>query len=249
MISYAGIPLNVATDEVAAWVSINIPVESVVEFAPRLSPGPGLAGVPFAPPLPPGPVRVGRLHWPVGASRFAVGHYVVSTPRLDAIRNAVYPSATGYVAGDLVLDGGNGPKVTAPMWLLPPRPLAQVGDAPGMWLLTLVDERYFWWRKATSVAAQATWEDLYAAVGTALGVTITVDTIPAAYLAPPADLAGRYAALPVLLDGIAASVGQRIVRHFAGYVTAQNAGSARTSWLASRTTHAARVLAGGTVQV
>lgn len=247
MMSFAGVDLCASTPEVAAWVATNIPPEEAIPFPPRLTPGAGLGGLPWTPPRPPGPVRVGRLSWPWGASRFAVGHYLTTSDDLDDIREVVYPTSTTLAAGDLVLDGDDGVSVTAPMWMLPPRPLAQVGGETGLWLLTLVDHRYYWWQQSASVAAQSSWSALYSAIGTALGVTITPDTIDADYLAPPADLCGRYVALPPLLDGVAACVGQRVVRAFDGTVTTQNPGTARTSWEASRSTYSGRVLAGGTV--
>ena len=245
MISYAGTVLRQATEEVATWIATNIPPEEVFEFAPCYSAGPGLENVPFTPPRLPGPVRVGKLHWPWGAQRFAVGHYLTTSTDLVAIRNAVYPSGTGYQPAALVLDGANGLAVTTPLWMLPPRPLAQVGGDPGMWLLTLVDDRFFWRFRAADVTAQSTWTGLYAAVGTALGVDIVVDDVPSAYLTPPADMMSAYHNLPAFLDGIALSVGQRIVRAFDGTVVAQNVTSARTSWQAQRETYRGRVLAGG----
>jgi hypothetical protein len=222
------------------------PPEEVCEFAPRFVPGVGLGSLPWVAPRPPGPVRVGKLYWPWGAQRPAVGHYLTTTDDLTTIREAVYPTTTTVVTGDLVLDDGTA-SVTAPLWMLPPRPLGQVGSDNGLWLLTLVDDRFWWWTKAATVAAQSTWAALYEEIEDALGVTITVDTVPAAYLTPPADLAGRYAALPVLLDAVAASVGQRVVRAFDGTVTAQNPTTARTSWEASQAAYAGSVLAGGSL--
>ena len=248
MMSFAGVNLGVATAEIAAWIATNIPPEEAIPFVPRILPGVGLENVPWTPPVTaPQLVKVGRLFWPWGASRFAYGHYLTTSDDLDDIRTVVYPTSTTLAAADLVLDGDDAVSVTAPMWMLPPRPLAQVGSETGLWLLTLVDHRYYWWQQAATIAAQSTWANMYSAIGTALGVTITPDTIDADYLTPPADLAGRYVAIPALLDGVAASVGQRIVRAFDGTVIAQNVTAARTSWEAERVTYTARVLAGGTV--
>lgn len=245
MISYAGVPLRTATTEVALWVEQNISLADVIEFAPRYTPGAGLESVPFVPHRPAGPVRLGRLTWPVGAQRFAIGHYLCTSADLDRIRNVVYSNGLGYQAGELILDSGDGAKVETDLWMLPPRPLGGVGDPPELWLLTLVDDRYWWWFRGASIGAQSSWTNLYLAIGQGIGTTITVETIPAAYLAPPDDLLSRYRALPVLLDGVASSLGQRIVRSFDGTVTAQNPTSARTSWEAEQTTYAARRMAGG----
>lgn len=247
MIAYAGVSLGVATVEVAAWVEQNLSVADVVEFAPRTTPGLGLLAVPWCAPRPPGPVRPGRLYWPWGAQRYAVGHYLTTSDDLATIRDVVYPG-DGYEPADLVLDDET-TSVTAEMWMLPPRPLGQVGEDTGLWLLTLVDERFFWWQQAAAIEAQVSWTALYGAIGTALGAVITVDTIVGAFLTPPESLASTYHALPVLLDAVAASVGQRIVRGYDGSVTAQNAASARTSWETERDTYAASVLAGGSLNL
>ncbi len=113
---------------------------------------------------------------------------------------------------------------------LPPRPLTQTPDGPNLWLLTLVDDRYFWWFKGAVLSITAgttTWSQLYADLATALGVTIDVDTIPSAYLKPDADLALSYESLPTILDVVSFSVGQRIVRQLDGTVRAWNAAAAR----------------------
>lgn len=245
MISYAGVSLGMPTAEVAAWIGANITPEDCYQFGPRYLPGVGLDSVPFRPLMPPGPTHVGRLHWPWSASRFATASYVVSTEDVDAIRAYCY-QANGLRGAPLVIaEEGGGLTIEGDMWMLPPRPLAQIGSDPGMWLLTLVDDRWRWWWVANSIAAQSTWADLYAAIGTALGVTINVDTVASAYLTPPSELAANYPALPLLLDAVASSVGQRITRDFDGTVKAVNATSARTLWQASAATYASRILAGG----
>lgn len=249
MITYAGQYLASPTSEIAAWVGANIPPDEVFPFAPRYSPSLGLASVPFRAHLPPGPVRVGRLHYPWGASRFAVGHFLVDSGTLGAIRAYCQNDSASYRAAPLVLDGGDGVSITTDLWMLPARPLAQINNEPGLWLLTLVDERYFWWLTAASVSAQSTWALLYAAIGTALGVTIEAETVASAYLTPPAELAGSYPALPLLLDAVATSVGHRIVRLWDGTIKAQSATTARASWLLQQQTYGTRLMAGGSLAI
>lgn len=245
MISYAGVPLGVPTEEVAAWIGANITPEDCYQFGPRYQPGIGLDAIPFRPLLPPGPTHIGRLHWPWGASRFATACYVVSTEDLATIRTYCY-QASGLRGAPLVIsEDGGGLFVEGDMWMLPPRPLAQIGNDPGMWLLPLVDDRWRWWWVASTITAQSTWAALYAAIGTALGITIEADTVAASYLTPPTELAASHSALPLLLDAVAFSVGQRITRDYDGTVKATNATSARTLWQASAATYASRILAGG----
>jgi len=245
MISYAGVPLGVATPEVAAWVAGNIDPQDCYCFGPRYTPGVGLESMPMSPHLPPGPVHVGRLHWPWGASRFATASYVVSTPDLDAIRAQCYRTSGLTGAALKIEEGDGGITVEADMWMLPPRPLAQIGSDPGLWLMSLVDDRWRWWWVASTIGEESTWADLYDTIGTALGVTITPDTVSDDYLTPPTDLAVNYPALPVLLDAVAGSVGQRITRGFDGTVRAIGHGTARTQWQAAAALYAGRLLAGG----
>lgn len=245
MISYAGVPLGVASPEVALWVASNIDPQECYQFGPRYLPGIGLDAMPMLPMLPPGPVQVGRLHWPQGASRFATASYVLSTEDLAAIRSQVY-EGSGLVGAPLVIsEDGGGLQVEADMWMLPPRPLAQIGSESGLWLLSLADDRWRWWWVASTIGTESTWADLYDAIGTALGVTITADAVASAYLNPPSDLSANYPALPILLDAVATSVGQRVTRAFDGTVRAINAATARSQWQASAATYAARLLAGG----
>lgn len=250
MLSYAGVYLGAPTAEVAAWVATNVSVEDCFTFAPRYGPGAGFGSdPPYRPEPPPGPVRVGRFFYPWGASRFATAHYVVDTPSLQEIRAYCYPDAGTIRAAPLVLDDGAGASVTTDLWMLPPRPLSRIADDPGLWLLTLVDERWYWWWRAATVAAAATWADLYTAIGTAIGVTIEAEAVDAAYLTPPASLTAYYPALPILLDAVAASVGQRVVRTFAGKIKTQSAAKARESWELQRDTFAERKIAGGGLEV
>jgi len=249
MISYAGVPLGHPTPEIAAWVAQNVSTEDCFPFAPLNDQGLGLEQLPYRPQTPPAPVRVGRLYWPWGASRFATAHYLCTDADLARVRAYCYPTADGMREAPLVIDTGNGQSVTATMWMLPPRPLAAVTPGHELWLLTLVDDRWRWWWRAASVAGQSTWAALYSAIGTALGVTITADAVPAAYLTPPPEMAASYAALPLLLDAVAMSVGQRVVRGFDGSVRAISPAAGRALWLAQAEAYAGRMLAGGEIQV
>lgn len=232
MISYAGVNLCDVDDATSAWVTKHTdPSWSWVFEERTFWPGQSLVSYGNRPPAPVGPLEPGTLEWPWGACRFAVGHFLATDPQLATIRQTVYPGGTGYASAPLVLDDGVG-SVTATLYLLPPRPLTYPQDTEQLWLLTLVDQRYFWWFKAATVAVSAgstTWAQLYSSIGTALGVTITPDTISASYLKPPSAFAVNYQALPILLDAVALSVGQRVVCGLDGTVTTQNALTAKAS--------------------
>jgi hypothetical protein len=219
-VSYCGVPLAFPAPALVDWADRLLPFAPGVEQAPRAWPGPRQSAA--ALPGPPGPpaARPCRLFWPAGASRFAQAHLLATDAQLASVRAWVYGGG-GYRPGDLVMDDGTR-SITTSLYLLPPRPLAQAGSG-GLWLLPLVDERFYWWQRTADVAVTAgttTWAQLFAAVGAALGVSISVPAIPAAYLTPPAGLAGRYEALPPLLDAAAFAVGLRITRSLGGTVEA-----------------------------
>lgn len=203
-------------------------------------------------------VKLGRLYWPRNASQYAIGRFLATEPELDLIRRKAYqPDSRGVVPLDLVIDDGTN-SITTELYMLPPRPIFQwdgdpatrsgeVDTSTNLYLLTLVDERYWWWRKsaAITVSSGQSWETLYTAIGAALGITITVDTIPEAYMSPSQDLTSKYDFLPTLLDAVAYSVGQRICRTLDGDVLAQNAEDGRLAAQSLWETLASDTMAGG----
>ncbi len=228
---YASVELPLCTPEFAAWCEAYIsPALIWGEFSRRWWPGPGLSHL-GSQALPwPGKVRLGSLRWPVGASRWAVAHYLATGDDVEQIRRRAYAGGV-YRACTLEQDDEDGGKVKTGLWLLPARPLAQLGlpEEEG-YLLTLVDDRFWWWERAavtTIEPEETTWEDLYEQIADGLEITITVDEIPSAYLFPAASLSTDYEALPLLLDAVAQSVGQRIVRDTDGTVRAMSVASAR----------------------
>lgn len=246
MISYAGIDLLFSTERVREWVRTNIDPAELLQFGVRHWPGRNLTHIPFKPPDLPKKIELDVLHWPTSASRFAVGWYVVDQGTLDLIRTEVYgANGLGYAAKNLIIDDGYD-DLTASLWMLPATPLQAIGE-DGLYLLTLVDERYFWWNQAAAITVTentTTWTQLYAAIAAALGVSITVDAIDADYLKPPASAGTKYEALPLLLDAVAYATGRRIVRQFDGTIRAWSP----TNALAQEITSLAAVedkLAGG----
>lgn len=243
MITYGGVALEIPRDTFRAELASNFSLAELVEFQ-----SPEWTGLPGGWKHPDFKgqrnVRLGRLSWPRGASKWAVGHFLVHASKLEIIRRAAYTgtnNSAGVLPLPLVLADSNDDadlkKITTDLYMLPPRPLLQWDtleqpDPGAMYLLTLVDARFWWWSKGAEIAITertTTWEQLYAAIGTALGVTITVDAIPASYQYPPVDLQCRYDYLPLLLDAVAFSVGQRIVRQLDGTVHAVNASNAWTT--------------------
>jgi hypothetical protein len=241
-LSYAGVTLPIPTQEAVAWVEANLSLADVLEFSRLHWPSFGLSYLAFPGSLPDRPIQVGRLWWPRGASRWAMGHWLVDHNTLEQIRQNT--ESTTYTAQPLLMTWVNArtqvevARISPNLFMLPARPLSQIAGFNGLHLLTLVDDRFFWWQRSTGnlsiTEGTTTWEDLYALLGTALGVTITVDPIPAAYLKPSFFLGLSYAYTPVVLDAVAYNVGQRLTRALDGSVRARNPVNAALDLAANR---------------
>ncbi len=229
-LTYGGVPLCVATPDIAAWIELSISVRDALQW--RLADWP--VAVPtrrfWQFPTSLRSVKVGQLFWPTGAARWAQGHFLIWDRYLPRLRQQVYRGANQYEALPLVMDDAAGGRVAADLYLLPPRPLAQLGRDEELYLITLVDERFFWWEKAADIPVDAgttTWSELLGLIAAALGISLDVDPISANYLYPAAGYAAHYEYLPPLLDACCWSVGQRFVRRQDGTCLSQNPASAK----------------------
>lgn len=247
MITLGRIPLLLADTQgvLQAWLDRNFPFEDIRDQAESVSlctnrpqsrsgyaPATGLPLPNY--PDPPRP-KLNSLYWPTGASRWARGYFLSTTGDKNQIVDSGYAN---HFTGQLTMtDETNSLAVTCQVHVLPPRPLppglltTQEGYS-GLWLIPVVDDRYFWQYRNTGnlvVTNSSTWSDLYSALGTALGVTITADTVSANYFRPDIqELTRRYENAAVLLDAVAHSCGHRIVRKLDGTVHAINAASSLT---------------------
>src|ERR1051326_2365870 len=154
-LTYGGVTLCYATPKLSAWVERNISFADLVEFSAAHWPGTDRLSWSFAAPGPYPKVELGKLYWPRDASRFACGHFLVTDKKLEILRRQVYSAGVnGYGAQDLVMTSG-GDTITAKMFMLPPRPLSQFlgfsNTRNGLYLLTLVDERFFWWQQSAAI--------------------------------------------------------------------------------------------------
>jgi hypothetical protein len=203
------------------------------------------------PPLP----RLNTLYWPTGATRWAHGYFLATKATKERIVNKL-KSDSNTIAGSLGfgddLDGSTDtPTQFIDMYLLPPRPMSSVGGNDDLWLLPLVDVRYFWQYLSfgdNAVTTSTTWASLFSTLSTQLGVTVTVDSsVEAAYLKPdPIDFSRRFDNAALLLDAAAWSVGRRIVRNIDGTVVCQSR-SAATAKLNQNRGRKWQLIAGGTI--
>lgn len=193
-----------------------------------------------ADPTPPVP-EINRLVWPTGASRCATFHTLVDDDRLTDLRAAVDADTTV----ELAMDTATG-SITTDLYLTDVKPLCQITGRTQLYLVSLADQRYFWrWKTGSVVSQPASWAALYSTLGTALGVTITAESVAAAYGVPSVRWQNLYNKnLPTLLDAAAAAVGQVVVVGLDGAVTTTGYATANT---AATTNYASiRKMLGGT---
>lgn len=234
-LSYGGITLTLSTAELDALQEAYMRREMVTEFEGQFSPPYNLGHLPFNYSTPPQVKDLGRLYWPRGASRFGFAHFVVSDRILQLIRPLAYAGGT-LNALELVMSDGTR-EIQTNLYMLPPRPISQIASpgVPGgqLWMLTLVDDRYFWWYRGGQIVVNegvTSWDALYTAIGSALAVTINNDAVDADYGMPTRRFTSLDQPLPVLLDAVAASVGQQVVRKLDGTVEVQNYVSAKADF-------------------
>jgi hypothetical protein len=195
-------------------------------------------------------VRIGDWHYPVGASRWGVFRGLATSSQAKAMLAATLGAATPFAGiqpgGTLAMSAqslGPGPatgySLSSPMYLLPPRPMAEHGGKyDGLYLITLVDERWLWRRHPITLAVnqQTTWLGLLQTIANTLGIALSAATPPAAYGQPEPDsqLWSAYQTAPVLLDAVACTLGLVAVRSMGASYTLIDAGSSFASIQASR---------------
>lgn len=188
------------------------------------------------------PPRLNTLYWPTGATRWARGYFVVAeTQKKKIVAMAHGGSSAGNTALSLKWgDPDHKTPLQASMYLLPPRLVARSRDSDyeSLWLLPLVDDRYWWQFKDTDdleIDDEKTWAGLFSDIGTAIGSSVSLPTATAAaYLSPdPYEFTRRFENAAMMLDAAALSVGKRIVRRLDGAVRAESFGDTDTVYKAS----------------
>lgn len=221
-LTYAGISLLVPTSEIESWIEANICLTDIPLWTYRAYPGPSLENISL--PLgyyPMKTVRVNRLFWYTGAARWGYMHALVDADSLDKIQQQAFGSdCTENNPLNLVISSDS-QTITVSLYLLNVIPLSGIREVNGLFLISLVDKRYFWQGIATpdfGITSSTTWTDLLNDVETALDLTITVDAISANYLSPSPDLNLEGQPLPLVFDAIAFSLGMRVILDFGGKV-------------------------------
>lgn len=247
MISYAGVPLTLSTPQIEKWIAENVDLSNwLIDFADERFIDRKLAWRRQRPMPQP---RVGCLHWPAGASRWATGWFLASESQLSSILGTVNvsaPSAQQFRIGSTaVVDGfDTGGEATedtfrlieTDLFLLPPIALAYTGGGrKNLYLIPLVDERYFWNNEINTDGLSVwdatdnrwgVWEDLKDLFVDAMGIDISFGaSIDSEWLFYDKQAfwhdpkrKDRAASLPMLLDAYAANIGRTVTRQFDGSV-------------------------------
>jgi hypothetical protein len=231
MLTLDGIPLlgDNVDSEVQDFIQRFIPTSSYMPWLTPFYPGWNLAALTSVNGYQWGQkFKLNRLYWPSGASRFAYGHWLANSDTVDAISQDAYGPGGQYVQIPLAIGnpesnaGGTiiaGETFQSLVYMLPPRPLSGIRGLSGMiqslYLITTVDERYFWmWQNMsnTQISSSTTWTSLLKSITTTLGVTVTVDTISPNYLAPSVQAYSvPLEPIPIVLDSICYNIGMRFV--------------------------------------
>lgn len=205
-------------------------------------------------------IRINEWFYPNNASRWSVFRGLASSSQINSIlraTNGITPATFEIKAHP---DGAKKANtrvtdytVSTSMYCLPPRPLAEHGgEFDGLYLITLVDERYQWQYQPVSLRVRlgTTWQNLIDDLATALGVSISLSSSIEnvySYPNPDSQLWCNFEAAPVLLDAIAWNIGRVLVRNLAGTYTLLTPTESRVRALANRGTSSIVRTAGGDI--
>ncbi len=175
----------------------------------------------------PAKTRIGEWYYPTGASRFSVFRGLATSTMVKQIQEESSGGPTPLTFTMKAVPQGPGEFLEASytlsslMYVLPPRPLAEHGGRyDGLFLITLVDERYYGIGTPCSltVSEGTTWDTLLTALGASLGLSLSYSALDAVYGVPEPDsqLWANKEDAAVLLDAVACNLGRVVVRDLDG---------------------------------
>jgi len=271
MLKFGGAGLGVDKDhDFEVFIAKYVPTSAYFPWRRASTPGFGTAGISYPVTMYQEPeFRLNRLHWPCWKiSRWAYIHLLASSDMVDAL--LPYVCSAGEYASMPFVMGSKGPGVKdsegkvvdkgeeleVDMYLLPPTPLSgfrgYTGPVQSLYLLTLVDLRYFLQFKNTEdmtsfMTKDTTWNDLYNELARVLDISLDIGPIPSEYLQPSIQMFNLpYEPAAIILDAVAANVGHRIVATYDGKFKAQTFSSANAARILDKAKNPDRtVVAGG----
>lgn len=178
--------------------------------------------------------QLNTLYWPSGAARWASGLFFVTAEQYDTILDEVLDGEAGEVRRNVPAAFEFGPEdvitKTTELYALHPYPLTrrELTDdkSQQLLLLPLVDVRYYWqWKHVGELFAPVSWSDAFEKCRLSLDVTtLTADSVSADLGYPsPSEFRRKFENAAMILDAVAASVGQRVYRELDGTVRSKYA--------------------------
>lgn len=261
-LSFAGVPFNLedAGGQVRALLETHLPIQQIFqEMPPPPFAGKNVYGLARPSPVPYPNVRLNQFYYPTGMSRWACFRGLADTEIMLAMSQQALPVSgatpqTFICRADSLNAGEDGSyAVETSMYLLPPRPLGVLGGTNGLYLITLVDERFYaQWSGLSSFRPDGilTWDNLFADLADALGISLSnggegISSVYG-YVEPDSQFWSNYENAALLLDAAAWNVGRVVVRRLDGTYALQSIASAATSAVSSRGSKAVVVrVAGG----
>lgn len=165
-------------------------------------------------PKPPRP-RINSLYWPTGATRWANALFLVRGNNLSALLDNCQQGRSA----NLTVADSNGNGFTTGMYLLAPRPVSAdgVNENDRLWLLPLVDARYFWQLHHVELYAPSTWSEALQKI-TGMSPTDSPQlgsAVPMAYGRPSAvEFVRDFENAALLVDAVALTLQRRVVGQF-----------------------------------
>ena len=171
-------------------------------------------------------VKINAWYQPTGCSRWGYGFFISDYARLKRIVSQFSNSAGASTRGNLLLNSQVGSQVSTRVfnaYMLPCHALSANAFADeSLWLMPLVDERFFWQHRAGQTIVDApdgnpsthsTWTTLINNAGGMFGSLTSTGTVPTQYLNPnPFALSAfNHCAPTVLYDILMYSIGRRII--------------------------------------
>lgn len=213
------------------WIEQYIPVDFLHEFD-RSDTHHSLMHLGVKEPMPAKPIRIGVLSWPTDAISFASLHLVAGNIEAERIMELTQQQTTNLPLYCFVeMTDEIGGSISPAMFLLPPRPLAQVPGEEQFWLLSFVDSRYFWWeskyRFEVDTEGGPSFASLINEIAANLGTTVTTSSINSAYQSPSNRFDSWYQPSGMLMDAVTRACGLRYAQSLNGTGKAQSFTDAR----------------------
>lgn len=170
-------------------------------------------------------IKINDFYYPNTASRWSVFRGLATSSQVKAMLAISQYTADKFATFIMKCVPSGTPDfqrryytVATDMFMLPPRPLAEHGSQfDGLYLVTLVDERYFFHGTAIDlkITPRTTWFDLIYQLRNKLNIYLPDPIIPDIYGQPEVDshMWSDWESAAVMLDAVAANLGSVIVRN------------------------------------